>query len=420
MIELWLGIILLTLLAMSFICWPLFKRHRASAAVNRQQENIHMFKQRLAELQQERDQNLLNDQSFAELKLELEKNLLSDATTEELAADEIISLGQKNSRSQLLLVITICVSLPILALGLYAKYGSAEELLWVENKNNSHQLPTGEKPTAEQAIGLLESELQRNPENAEGWYMLAGAYMGTNQFSKGAQAFIQVLEYLPEQSPQYPSVIGQYAQALFFIDNRVTEKVKVQIAKALAIDSSEVVSLGLLGIEAFEQQNYQRAIDFWRQSLGSAEPNAAAALKSGIAKAESELAALGIAVKESKSMIKNKLKVIVDVEITAALKNSLAPDAILFVFARPIGGKIPLAAVKMKVSELPKRIVLDDSLAMMPTAKISLQKKVEVSARISLSGQPQSQKGDYQSEVLVVKVSETTDTFKLLINKVVE
>jgi len=405
---------------MSFICWPLFKRHRASAAVNRQQENIHMFKQRLAELQQERDQNLLNDQSFAELKLELEKNLLSDATTEELAADEIISLGQKNSRSQLLLVITICVSLPILALGLYAKYGSAEELLWVENKNNSHQLPTGEKPTAEQAIGLLESELQRNPENAEGWYMLAGAYMGTNQFSKGAQAFIQVLEYLPEQSPQYPSVIGQYAQALFFIDNRVTEKVKVQIAKALAIDSSEVVSLGLLGIEAFEQQNYQRAIDFWRQSLGSAEPNAAAALKSGIAKAESELAALGIAVKESKSMIKNKLKVIVDVEITAALKNSLAPDAILFVFARPIGGKIPLAAVKMKVSELPKRIVLDDSLAMMPTAKISLQKKVEVSARISLSGQPQSQKGDYQSEVLVVKVSETTDTFKLLINKVVE
>ncbi len=420
MIELWLGIISLTLLAMSFVCWPLLKRHRASAAVNRQQENIHMFKQRLAELQQERDQNLLNDQSFAELKLELEKNLLSDATTEELAADEIVSLGKKNSRSQLVLVITICVSLPMFSLGLYAQYGSADELLWVEDKNISHQLPTGEKPTAEQAIGLLESELQRNPENPEGWYMLAGSYMATNQFSKGAQAFIKVLEYLPEQNPQYPSVIGQYAQALFFIDNRVTEKVKVQIEKALALDANEVVSLGLLGIEAFEQQDYQRAIDFWRQSLESAEPNAAAALQSGIAKAESELAALGIAVKKPKNMIKNKLKVIVDVEITAALKNRLATDAVLFVFARPIGGKIPLAAVKMKVSELPKRIVLDDSLAMMPTAKISLQKKVEVSARISLSGQPQSQKGDFQSEVLVVKVSETTDTFKLLINKVVE
>ena len=81
---------------------------------------------------------------------------------------------------------------------------------------------------------------------------------------------------------------------------------------------------------------------------------------------------------------------------------------------------MPLAAVKLRLSELPKRLILDDSMAMMPSVKISLQKKVQVSARISMSGQPQAQRGDFESEVIFTVVSETQDPVKLLINKVVK
>ena len=81
---------------------------------------------------------------------------------------------------------------------------------------------------------------------------------------------------------------------------------------------------------------------------------------------------------------------------------------------------MPVAAIKLTVSQLPKRIVLDDKLAMLPTAKISMQKKVEVSARISLSGQPRASVGDYESAVLVLNVTQLPDPQRLLINKVVE
>jgi cytochrome c-type biogenesis protein CcmH len=419
MIELWLGIILLSIIAVSFLCWPLFVGKIATVHddVDRQQENIRLFKQRLAELQQELDQNLLNSESFAELKLELEKNLLSD-TSETVAKKQ--SGTVKFTKPQILIVIALCISLPFLSLAVYAKYGSAEELLWSENKNQLQQLVTGDKPTPAQAISLLEEELVRNPDNAEGWYMLAGAYMGANQYTKGATAFEKVLVYLPRQAPVYPQVLGQYAQALFFVGNKVTPEVRIQIKRALAIDANEVVSLGLLGIEAFELQQYQAAINFWEQSLANADNDAAQALKSGIAQAEMKILASGGVINRQQNDVNNKLNVIVDVHFTDVLQQGLPKDTVVFVFARPVGGKIPLAAVKLSVSDLPKRVVLNDSLAMMPTAKISLQKKVEVSARISISGRPIAQKGDYESAVVILDVSAIAKPVKLLINKVVE
>ncbi len=418
MIEFWLGITLLTLVALAFICRPLFGSLKAvipEAQVDRQQENIAIFEERLAELELERQQNLLNEQSFAELKLELEKNLLTDAAGENTVTETITKL----KKPHMLMVLALCISLPLFSLGLYAKYGSFDDYMWSLNKSSSHQLPAGEKPTAEQAIGLLVKELERNPGNAEGWYMLAGAYMGMNQYGKGAESFAKVLEILPEQTPQYPSVVGQYAQALFFETGRVSDKVKVQIDRALGLDANEVVSLGLLGIQAFEEKSYQTAIDYWEKALANAQPNAAQALKSGIANAKQKLAEAGITA-TSKQVKAEPIGVALDVSLSADLQGKVDPNAIVFVFAKPVDGKIPLAALKLRVSELPKQVILDDSYAMMPTAKISLQKKVQVSARISLSGQPQAQSGDIQSALLAIDVSKNPLPVKLLINKVVE
>ncbi|MEM5528666.1 c-type cytochrome biogenesis protein CcmI [Gammaproteobacteria bacterium AS21] len=431
MIELWLGIILLTLLAMSFLCWPLFKKTEEYVDIDRKKENVSIFQHRLAELQLEKEQLLLTDESFDELKLELEKNLLSDA-----AAIAKPNQHRQKTKRRLLIVIVSCLLLPMISLGFYSKYGHYDDLVWSAKNKELNALKGDQRPTLEQAIVMLEAELERAPENAEGWYMLAGSYMSASEFNKGAQAFNNVLKYLPEQSPQYASVIGQYAQALFFVDNKVSAQVKAQIQRALAIDNSEVISLGLLGIEAFERAQYQQAIGYWKKALVNAQPNAIQGLESGIAKAQQELARLGIAPSKAEktlataaevnaesnaeSVEKSKLKVIVDVEITEQLKSELDENTTIFVFAKPIAGRIPLAALKLRVADLPKRVVLDDSLAMLATAKISMQQKVEVSARISLSGQPQPQAGDYESNVLILDVSEVDSAAKLLINNLVK
>ena len=97
MIELWLVIIVLTLMAMAILCWPLLQaKTNTVVEINRKQENISIFQQRLTELEQELQQGVLNAESFSELKLELEKNLLTDAA--DLPAK--VAVGFSISRGQ--------------------------------------------------------------------------------------------------------------------------------------------------------------------------------------------------------------------------------------------------------------------------------------------------------------------------------
>ena len=63
---------------------------------------------------------------------------------------------------------------------------------------------------------------------------------------------------------------------------------------------------------------------------------------------------------------------------------------------------MPLAAARRKVSDLPLEITLDDSMAMMPAMQISRFDKIKVGARVSLSGNPIKQPGDWTSAEVVV------------------
>jgi cytochrome c-type biogenesis protein CcmH len=65
---------------------------------------------------------------------------------------------------------------------------------------------------------------------------------------------------------------------------------------------------------------------------------------------------------------------------------------------------MPLAAVRLRASQLPVKFVLDDSLSMNPQSPISAAAEVEVEARISKSGMAKPEPGDLISAPQTVKV----------------
>jgi cytochrome c-type biogenesis protein CcmH len=81
---------------------------------------------------------------------------------------------------------------------------------------------------------------------------------------------------------------------------------------------------------------------------------------------------------------------------------------------------MPLAAARYTVSDLPVEVILDDSMAMMPQARLSLHDQVEVGARISLSGQPQASSGDFESRPLQVSTRQGDEAVTLIIDQVVQ
>jgi hypothetical protein len=75
------------------------------------------------------------------------------------------------------------------------------------------------------------------------------------------------------------------------------------------------------------------------------------------------------------------------VSIDAELAKQIDPTATVFVFAKAVNGSpMPLAVVRKPVSELPFEFVLDDSLAMVAGMTVSSAKEVEVTAKISSTG----------------------------------
>ena len=112
----------------------------------------------------------------------------------------------------------------------------------------------------------------------------------------------------------------------------------------------------------------------------------------------------------------------VNVTISTEIHNKLIEqsDKTVFIYAIPADGpRMPVAAVKMMASDLPTRIVLDDSRAMNPQMKISNFEQVNLFAVISQQGTPGIKPGDYQGQLNNIAVSER-ETINIVIDTLVE
>jgi cytochrome c-type biogenesis protein CcmH len=417
MAGLWTGIALLTLCALGIVLLPLLRARRLQqqeVAEDRDRQNIDIYRERLSELEEEKALGNLAQPEFDELKLELERSLLQDVGDTEAALQV-----SKVSSMQVVTVSVMAVLLVVSALGLYAKLGSAPRLELALERQAEPDPFDGRTPTLEEALSRLEHELEVTPENVEGWYLLATTYMGAGRFDDGIAAFKQLLARLPDDAPQYTGVMGQYAQALYFANGgKMNEQVREQVTATLQRNPGEITALGLLGIDAFEQQRYAEAIDFWSRALAQAEPSAAESLRAGISRAQQELRALGEPVPEVAGIEAAEIRL--RVRLAEGLGTALEPDQAVFIFARPVGGRMPLAAVKLKVSDLPLEVVLDDTQAMTPQARLSGVDEVEVGARISLTGTPEPKTGDLFAILSPVSVRGQTQAIDLVIDQVVE
>ncbi|WP_299204771.1 c-type cytochrome biogenesis protein CcmI [uncultured Amphritea sp.] len=417
MTALWLGIALLSLLAVAFVLVPVYRGRQAENEVqpdvDRRQLNISIYEERLAELDAERALGTLDQENYDSLKLELERNLLQDV-------EDTVSSSSKPvhvTRQAIITAFLLAALIPATGLAIYAKYGRSGDLAVAMNRPADPF--NGRQPTVDEAVTALQDRLKDEPANPEGWYLLANTFMSMQNFAAAADGYGKALQYLPADAPQYAGVNGQYAQALFFANNgKMSPQIRAEVDKTLAMDPFDVTALGLLGIESYESADYRAAMEFWRKGLTNASAEQADSLKSGITSARDKLVAAGETVPDLPELAEAKIQLAVS--LSPELQSRVTPEMTVFIFARPVGGRMPLAAKRVTVADLPLSIVLDDSLAMSPQAKLSGAETVEVTARISASGQPTPQPGDLSGTISPVAVHGQVDILELSIDHIVE
>ena len=93
------------------------------------------------------------------------------------------------------------------------------------------------------AIGLLKKAIKKDKTDGEAWYYLGVAYLQTNDFKKGAEAFQKAIEARPDLAAQ---VHGRYAYALVLRNE--LDKAVISANTALNVDPKNIEALYTLGI----------------------------------------------------------------------------------------------------------------------------------------------------------------------------
>jgi cytochrome c-type biogenesis protein CcmH len=420
-----IAISVLVLLALALVVPIMLRRHELEADT-RDQLNIRIAKDRLAELRQDLSLGAISQQEFDLTRQELEKTLALDLAVNDQPEAPVAETSVTHSSKAMAVFLGLAV--PLLALLIYAQIGSfqaveGEPQQMAEAQPHAAGQPEAPQMTMEEAIVKLRQRLEAEPENAEGWFMLARTYAAINEYDKAIPAYEKVLALVGEDDA---GLLLRYADALAMNEGgRLSGAALPYINKALVIDPQQPQGLWMQGMAQNEQGEYRQALESWYQVLPMLQdPRAEAELRNMInavaqnvspdvlaeienkyqvaALADSAPAAMGTADSDSAAV---GAQIQVTVSLDASLKDKVSPGDTVFIFARAVSGPpMPLAAVKQPASALPLTVTLTDAMAMMPAMKLSMFEQVTVGAKISSAGTAGPAPGDLFGEQSPVDV----------------
>jgi len=181
-------------------------------------------------------------------------------------------------------VILVALLVPLLAASLYAVLGNPKGLepppeiaLAMDGVVGPAQI--------EAMVARLNQRLAREPNDADGWRMLARSNETLRRFDQAADAYRHLLALVPETH----ELLVDYAVVLgMTLNTSLVGEPEALIARALAIDPNHVQALALSGSAAQERGDYAAAVKPWKKILAlvPADSDMGKSISENIAKAE--------------------------------------------------------------------------------------------------------------------------------------
>ncbi|MDG1850530.1 MAG: c-type cytochrome biogenesis protein CcmI, partial [Gammaproteobacteria bacterium] len=355
-------------------------------------KNIEVFQQSLAELEQDKAEEVISAEEFEKLKAELQRSFLRDMEDEKSRT----KAAEQNSNKLIPLLCLLFV--PVFSYSLYEVVGSARDLALPAIMQELSAAETAEQQLdgLNRLAELLQQRYDRNNDDIQNGYMLGTLYLELENFEQAITVFTSMAEVM-EPSPDKATVLGQLAQSMYMAaGSKMTPAVEQVIGEAQSLNPNEFTILSLLAIDSFLNENFAQALTYWRRQLAQLDRNSqqAAVLSSRIAQVESLLPASALAATETTDNQGPSVSLVI--ELDESIKDLVDDSMRLFVYARNPAMPMPLAAQTLAVPDFPFEITLDDSMAMIANMTLSTAQEVIVGARLSKSGNAIAQSGDIQ------------------------
>jgi cytochrome c-type biogenesis protein CcmH len=247
-------------------------------------------------------------------------------------------------------------------------------------------------------VAELSARLEREPDDVEGWLLLARSYMVLGQYENGRGAYREAWNRTPEPDNELKVAFAESQvlsdrAALGGDAGRLFEEV-------LAVEPGNPKALWYGGLVALELGREDLVKQRWSRLLELDPPDEIATML------RTQLAALGEGAPGGSSATAGSVapsgpSVQLNVSLGAGRSiDQLPPGAALFIIARAPGGGPPVAVIRERPSAVPGQFTLSDANSMLPGRSLADFEELTLIARLSASGQPTAQPGDLQAETL--------------------
>ena len=406
----------LVLVVLSVALWrgsqrgALLAARQAEAAHDPVKANAAVYRDQLAELEREHQLGNLNDDELQASRDELAQRLLDDVRDVPAEASDAMAPEAVVWRKPWAAIAMVVFVVPVLSMVLYSVWGQPAALdpLALKQGVDSSAEVTPEKLT-EMATALTR-RLQDEPNSMEGWVMLGRVQRARGHFEEAAEAFAKALTLSRDDnlSIERAEVLAQKNGGSF-----AGEPWSI-IQRVLTADPHHLNALFLAGSASYAEMNFTTALRYWERAreVVPADSPDAPELDRAIGEARNKLglpaippraASVAADTQASKAAMAAS-SISGRVTLVKELQGLVAPTDTVFVYATPVtGSRMPVAILRTTADKLPLDFVLDDSMAMSPSAKLSGMDEVTVRVRISKSGQATAQPGDYGVSLTPVK-----------------
>jgi cytochrome c-type biogenesis protein CcmH len=402
--------------ALVWVLVPLMRGTR-STGVEREASNVAILRDQLAELDNDVTNGTVSREQYEQARGELERRVLDESKA---APGETHSRGPTSAGAWTAAILG--GALPIAAALLYFMLGSHQAFTpqgavsAAAPSDAQHDLSP--EKIAEMAAGLA-ARLEKEPDNAEGWSVLAHTYYSLKRFPEAVKAYERADALVPDNA----DLLADYADAMGAANNSLDGKPTELIQRALKINPTQWKALALAGTVAFDHKDFKQAVAYWEQLKATLPPESdlAKSIDGSIAEARQlggiKTASAAPGASDAGAAAAPPpggapatgpvpgTTVSGTISLSPTLAGNAAPDDTVFIIAHAAQGpRMPLAIIRKQVKDLPVKFTLDDSLAMSPQMKLSNFANVVVAARVSKSGNAMPQSGDLEGSSPPVKL----------------
>ena len=428
-VVLFLVVVLALSAGVAWVWWRVLKRATETSAEVAEGDpvssNAAVYREQLAELERDRLQGVLTDSEYTRSRDELSRRLLEDVRVDAdtpSTSTAAASVGTPSPGARRWLAWALALYLPLAGLGLYGWLGQplALDPVALSQGEPDHAVDPAKLTDM---VAKLEQRLAEEPQQVEGWIMLARVQRARERFEDAAQAYARALSLSANDD-----VAIERAEVLARSRGSFEGEPWQIILGVLKADPDHEGARLLAGSAAYAEGRYAVALSHWKrvQSRMAADAPDKAELDEAIKQAESRLgvgaggqagsptgsqgvsrvpdqagaasapgAQGGASTAGRSAAAASAARITGRVVLAPGLASRVSPGDTVFIYATPAqGSRMPLAIVRTTVGQLPFNFVLDESSAMSPQASLAGQSQVTLRARISSTGDAMPKPGD--------------------------